>query len=289
MKKTLLVIAVSSVVLLSGCAAVQENQKTTTGAVVGAGVAGVAAKLFGANDKVVALAAVVGGLAGAGIGHYYDEQEKAMRSAAEANASVHAVERPSPEVVQIALDANALFASDSSELTAQSRAEVARVVSGIVEPEKVFLTIDGYTDNDGGASYNLRLAQMRADEVAKQFYSKLKPTQISAVGFGEGFPIASNSTLDGKQANRRVVLSLTAAEGIDINTLLATRTQQRQNLIAAAEKQAQAAQAQKKQEVKTSKKGGTKAQVNTKMEIAVAQTPVLSKNPNPFEIVLAKN
>lgn len=67
------------------------------------------------------------------------------------------------------------------------------------------LEIKGHTDNVGDDEYNQKLSQMRADAVKKYLVSKgLLETRITAQGFGEKMPIASNDTKEGREKNRRV-------------------------------------------------------------------------------------
>ena len=67
------------------------------------------------------------------------------------------------------------------------------------------LEIKGHTDNVGEDDYNQKLSQMRADEVKKYLVSKgLLATRITAQGFGEKMPIATNDTKEGREKNRRV-------------------------------------------------------------------------------------
>ena len=73
------------------------------------------------------------------------------------------------------------------------------------------LRIEGHTDNVGGAAFNLDLSQRRAaavrDALAKQF--ALAGNRLVASGFGLTRPVAANTTLEGRAANRRVELART--------------------------------------------------------------------------------
>jgi outer membrane protein OmpA-like peptidoglycan-associated protein len=67
------------------------------------------------------------------------------------------------------------------------------------------LEIKGHTDNVGENEYNQKLSEMRAKAVKDYLISKgLLATRITAQGFGETMPIASNDTKDGREKNRRV-------------------------------------------------------------------------------------
>lgn len=71
------------------------------------------------------------------------------------------------------------------------------------------LRIEGHTDSVGGAPFNLDLSQRRAaavrDALGKQF--NLAGNRLVATGFGLTRPVAANTTLEGRAANRRVELA----------------------------------------------------------------------------------
>ncbi len=69
--------------------------------------------------------------------------------------------------------------------------------------------MEGYTDSDKVHTLtfpdNQALSSARAQAVADMMKSKLSnPARVSAEGFGDARPIASNDTADGKSLNRRV-------------------------------------------------------------------------------------
>jgi len=70
------------------------------------------------------------------------------------------------------------------------------------------VTIEGHTDNIGTDADNLSLSQRRANAVlAAVTAAGVGPDRLTAVGFGESKPIASNDTLEGRARNRRVELA----------------------------------------------------------------------------------
>jgi outer membrane protein OmpA-like peptidoglycan-associated protein len=65
--------------------------------------------------------------------------------------------------------------------------------------------IGGHTDNFGEDAYNLDLSSRRAKAVvAFLVQNKIAATRLKFKGFGEGKPIASNETDEGRAQNRRV-------------------------------------------------------------------------------------
>jgi outer membrane protein OmpA-like peptidoglycan-associated protein len=68
--------------------------------------------------------------------------------------------------------------------------------------------IEGHTDSQGSAEFNKRLSQERADTVRKYLISLGIPAEnLVAEGMGENYPIADNKTEEGRQKNRRVVVT----------------------------------------------------------------------------------
>lgn len=72
------------------------------------------------------------------------------------------------------------------------------------EPDKD-IRIEGHTDSTGPSELNLRLSQERAEAVRDALIERgIDPGRLNAVGMGEGFPIATNETAEGRAGNRRV-------------------------------------------------------------------------------------
>ena len=70
------------------------------------------------------------------------------------------------------------------------------------------VTLSGHTDNTGSAELNRNLSQKRADYIRDVLISKgISPERITAIGYGESQPIASNNSNAGRQKNRRIDIS----------------------------------------------------------------------------------
>jgi outer membrane protein OmpA-like peptidoglycan-associated protein len=77
------------------------------------------------------------------------------------------------------------------------------------EFEQTVIEIAGHTDSTGSDAYNQSLSERRASSVAAYLRTRqILPDRIITVGMGEGRPVASNDTPDGRQQNRRVELTL---------------------------------------------------------------------------------
>ena len=67
--------------------------------------------------------------------------------------------------------------------------------------------IQGHTDSIGDAAYNQGLSEKRAKAIMDYLASHgIASYRLSAKGYGETLPIASNDTEEGRAKNRRVQL-----------------------------------------------------------------------------------
>lgn len=98
------------------------------------------------------------------------------------------------------------FPTNSSVINAAYDEEIRRVADFMAEYPETTVEIAGHTDSPGKASYNEFLSQRRAEAVAGRLTGPLgiDPDRVSAVGYGEAEPIASNDTPAGRAQNRRV-------------------------------------------------------------------------------------
>lgn len=100
-----------------------------------------------------------------------------------------------------------LFATNRYNLTQQAQLSLAKISGIIISHPGLHLVVEGYTDNTGSAEYNEKLSNQRADAVHDFLIQQgVNPQNITAVGYGEQFPIASNDTAKGRAQNRRVEL-----------------------------------------------------------------------------------
>jgi OOP family OmpA-OmpF porin len=107
---------------------------------------------------------------------------------------------------------NVAFATNSSEVPESYFAEIKRVADFMKKYGAVKAVIEGHTDDTGKASYNESLSQRRANAVMQVLISRynIPAARLSAKGYGEAQPIASNNSSTGRQANRRVVAVMKA-------------------------------------------------------------------------------
>ncbi len=99
------------------------------------------------------------------------------------------------------------FVFDSGKATIKQEAvdNFSKVVEFINTYPDNQVRIEGHTDSSGSNKLNLKLSQLRADAVkALLVQNGILAGQIEAVGMGEDFPIAENTSNVGKAKNRRV-------------------------------------------------------------------------------------
>lgn len=103
------------------------------------------------------------------------------------------------------------FDSGKASLLPQS-APALKAVADLMKANPAWtLRVEGHTDNVGAAAFNLDLSKRRAaavrDALAAQY--QLPAARLVASGFGATKPVAVNTTLEGRAANRRVELART--------------------------------------------------------------------------------
>jgi outer membrane protein OmpA-like peptidoglycan-associated protein len=197
-------LVVPAVALLAACATTTPDDpyaQTKRNAAIGAAI-GAAAGMFvgdGELDEILGTAAVGAGV-GAGIGLYMDKQQQELEEIDEVS-----VERVDEETLRVNFDSDILFAIDSSVLSAQSMAGLDEFAQVMREYPKTAILIQGYTDSTGSEEHNLRLSQRRADAVYNHLrLREVESDRMSAIGYGEGYPVADNATAQGRELNRRV-------------------------------------------------------------------------------------
>ncbi|MGM0483285.1 MAG: OmpA family protein, partial [Candidatus Krumholzibacteriota bacterium] len=175
---------------------------TTSGAAVGAAIGNKA----GNTALGAILGAAIGGAAGTYIGHYMDKQAEEIEKDIE-GARVERV----GEGIKITFDSGILFDIDKASLRPAAVQNLDELATILNKYEKTNVLIEGHTDAMGPEEYNLELSRKRAQSVANQLAANnVDPTRFTIMGYGESQPIATNETVEGRQANRRVDIAIMA-------------------------------------------------------------------------------
>ncbi len=99
------------------------------------------------------------------------------------------------------------FDTDKTSLKPDSQPIIAEIVKLLNANPGLNLTVEGHTDNVGGAAHNQTLSDGRASAVVGALMAQGIPlTRLQPKGFGASKPLADNGTEDGRAKNRRVEL-----------------------------------------------------------------------------------
>jgi len=100
------------------------------------------------------------------------------------------------------------FGFDKTELSAEAKAALDAFAARLKTDNKnVYIEIQGHTDNVGSEEYNYMLGEKRAEAVRRYLSTVGVPLhRMSVISYGETEPVADNSTREGRNQNRRVVL-----------------------------------------------------------------------------------
>lgn len=181
------------------------RDKTLKGAGIGAAAGAAGAVLAGKREAdEILVGAAIGGVVGGGIGAYMDAQEEKL-----ARIPGTTVERVDERTLLVHFDSDVLFGVGSSAIDADGRYTLEEVAEVVNDYRKTAVIVQGHTDSTGSEATNQALSERRALSVANYLAtSGVDPERMSALGFGEGSPVASNGSASGRQANRRVDIML---------------------------------------------------------------------------------
>ena len=105
-----------------------------------------------------------------------------------------------------------LFDVGKSTLKAGSQASIQRIATVLRQYPQHQILVEGHTDATGSDDYNLGLSRDRAHSVREALVAGgVESPKISAEGYGESRPVASNDTPAGRQQNRRVEIVIVGA------------------------------------------------------------------------------
>jgi outer membrane protein OmpA-like peptidoglycan-associated protein len=194
---------------VNGCQTVGSGQKTATGLGVGAVAGAVVGGLWGGargNWKEGALiGAGVGAAVGGVTGAVMDKQSEDMRKAG------IATQRDQAGNMIVSLAGNSLnFETGQAVIGDVGQTTLTNLAGVLVKYPENRIAIYGFTDNVGDDASNRLLSQQRADSVKLFLLQQNVPQRciLGAVGYGPAYPVADNSTPEGRAANRRVTLRI---------------------------------------------------------------------------------
>ena len=212
MRALVMTTIVGAAVALTGCQSTGnlggfEYDKTAIGSVVGAaagyGISRANHNSSSQNNRALAIGALLGG----GAGYYLDNKEKQLRQQLEGSGVQ--VDRNPDGSIGLVMPGNITFATNQSTINPSFYQTLNKVAQTLNQDSKTAILVSGYTDNTGSDAINLPLSQARAQAVASYLVGQgIASNRINAQGYGASNPIASNTTAQGREQNRRVELSI---------------------------------------------------------------------------------
>ena len=117
--------------------------------------------------------------------------------------------------VYVSMENKLLFKSGSWTLELEGQRAISRLGDVLADNPDISILIEGHTDNipysgQGSLNGNWDLSTKRATSIVNTLLENVEilPQNLTAAGRGEFLPIATNSTIDGRAANRRIEVIL---------------------------------------------------------------------------------
>ncbi len=102
-----------------------------------------------------------------------------------------------------------LFDTGKSSIKAESTSVMVDIITILAEYPNAKFTVEGHTDSVGSSKLNQKLSDSRANSVRDFLIEKgIGADRLTAIGYGEDKPIATNNTRAGRKSNRRVEINL---------------------------------------------------------------------------------
>lgn len=214
--RILKVVTIGAAIIVTGCETLdaytreEQTSNATKGALIGA-AAGAVVGLISGDDAVerrqrALIGAGVGALAGGAVGYYMDQQEAKLR--AELEGTGVSVTRIGDNIT-LNMPGNVTFATDSSDLSPAFFEVLNSVTKVLKEFDQTVVEVAGHTDSTGSEVYNQSLSERRAQSVSQYLQAhNISAQRLITIGMGELRPVADNGTAEGRQANRRVEMTM---------------------------------------------------------------------------------
>jgi outer membrane protein OmpA-like peptidoglycan-associated protein len=191
--------------LVAGCAT-QQQTNTATGTGIGAGIGASLGAIFGGGTGA-AIGAGVGAVAGGITGYNWDAIRNQISGASKGTGTT--VAEQADGSLKLNIPSSVTFATNSYQINPALYPTLNEVAQQVAHHPELVVEVRGFTDNTGSAAYNQTLSQKRAQSVADYLSQRgVTPDRLSARGYGEILPIASNDIEDGRAQNRRVEIYL---------------------------------------------------------------------------------
>ncbi|WP_425284217.1 OmpA family protein [Aquimarina amphilecti] len=208
-------IALTTLIVLNSCDAVQNANNTQKGAVIGTTTGAVLGGVIGNNvgnkeNSVLGaiIGGVVGGVAGGVIGKQMDKQAQKIEE-----------EIPGAEVTRVGEGIDIIFDENSGvyfdtnkyNINSKSKENLNKLIGIFKEYPDTNIIVDGHTDSSGDDAYNMELSKKRANAVTSYLVSQgISTSRLTTYYHGETLPKYDNATAEGRAKNRRVEFGVLA-------------------------------------------------------------------------------
>ena len=109
------------------------------------------------------------------------------------------------EVILLDIQRSVQFETGRSVLTANSKPKLDQLISILKKHPSLKMKVEGHTDSKGDPSKNLQLSKDRARACMTYLTNNGIPIgRLQSNGFGSSKPVATNTTDEGRERNRRV-------------------------------------------------------------------------------------
>ncbi|CED61098.1 OmpA/MotB domain protein [Moritella viscosa] len=142
---------------------------------------------------------------GDGIPDYLDQcPDSATTDSIDENGCVIVMEQPASMKLEVH------FANNSAVIPETAKSKIKDLADLMTQFLNADVVIEGHSDSSGKAAYNKVLSQRRADAVRDILIREygIDTSRVSAIGYGQEQPVASNSTKEGRLENRRVMAEI---------------------------------------------------------------------------------
>lgn len=205
MRNKILIGATAAVLLVSGCANMDDTQRRTA---TGAGVGAVAGAVIG---SATGGRAGTGAVVGAGVGalgtyiwsQHMERQKRDMQQVTQGTGVV--VTQTADNQLKLDIPSDISFATNRSDIQSNFAPVLERFAEGLRNNPNTEMRIVGHTDSTGSDAINNPLSMDRAASTRNFLTTRgVNGARIQVEGRGSHQPIATNDTNDGRARNRRV-------------------------------------------------------------------------------------
>lgn len=205
MRKQILVSAVVSLAILSGCANMSDTQRqTATGAGVGAlGGAAVGAIAGGHAGSGAVIGAGIGALGTYIWSQHMQKQKQEMEQATQGTGVV--VTQTADNQLKLDIPSDISFQTNRSDIQGNFAPILDRFAEGLRNNPNAQVRIIGHTDSTGNDGINDPLSLARAESARNYLTARgVNGARVQVQGMGSRQPVATNDTPAGRAHNRRV-------------------------------------------------------------------------------------